>query len=102
MLDDLKAFFGDSINKSAEDTKLTVEELSKNIDAQITELAEKHDSLSKAVQDIKSAIDTIEKRVDMVESETAVKKSGDLDRSKEETTIRKGIWSGTFLNVRDL
>ena len=102
MLDDLKTFFGDSITKSAEDTKLTVEELSKNIDAQITELAEKHDSLSKAVENIKSAIDTIEKRVDLVESETAVKKSGDLDGSKEETTIRKGIWSGTFLNVRDL
>jgi len=65
-------------------------------------LAEKHDSLSKAVENIKSAIDTIEKRVDLVENETAVKKSQDLDGSKEETTIRKGIWSGSFLGVRDL
>ena len=102
MLDDLKTFFGDNITKSAEETKTTVDELSKSLDARITELAEKHDSLSKAVKDIKSAIDTIEKRVDMVESETAVKKSGDLDGSKEETTIRKGIWSGSFLGVRDL
>jgi len=102
MLEDLKTFFGENISKSAEETKVTVEELTKTIDAQITELAEKHDSLSKAVENIKSAIDTIEKRVDMVEGETAVKKSQDLDGSKEETTIRKGIWSGSFLGVRDL
>jgi hypothetical protein len=102
MLEDLKTFFGENISKSAEETKTTVEELTKSIDAQITELAEKHDSLSKAVENIKSAIDTIEKRVDMVESETAVKKSGDLDGSKEETTIRKSIWSGSFLAARDL
>jgi len=102
MLEDLKTFFGENINKSAEETKVTVEELTKTIDAQITELAEKHDSLSKAVENIKSAIDTIEKRVDMVEGETAVKKSQDLDGSKEETIIRKGIWSGSFLGVRDL
>lgn len=102
MLEDLKTFFGENISKSAEETKVTVEELTKTIDAQITELAEKHDSLSKAVANIKSAIDTIEKRVDLVENETAVKKSQDLDGSKEETTIRKGVWSGTFLGVRDL
>ena len=102
MLEDLKTFFGENISKSAEETKTTVEELTKTIDAQITELAERHDSLSKAVANIKSAIDTIEKRVDLVENETAVKKSQDLDGSKEEKTIRKGVWSGTFLGVRDL
>lgn len=102
MLDDLKTFFGENISKSAQETKVTVEELSKSIDAQITELADKHDALSKAVENIKSAIDTIEKRVDLVENETAVKKSRDLEGSKEEKTIRKGIWSGTFLGARDL
>jgi hypothetical protein len=102
MLDDLKTFFGDNLTKSAEETRTTVEELSKTIDARITELADKHDSLSKAVENIKSAIDTIEKRVDLVENETAVKKSRDLEGSKEEKTIRKGIWSGSFLGVRDL
>lgn len=102
MLDDLKSYFGENINKSAEDTKTTVDELSKSIDARITELAEKHDSLTKSVESIKSAIDSVEKRIDLVESETAVKKSGDLDGSKEETTIRKGIWSGSFLGIRDL
>jgi hypothetical protein len=102
MLDDLKTYFGDNISKSAEDTKATVDELSKSIDARITELAEKHDNLTKSVESIKSAIDSIEKRVDLVENETAVKKSGDLDGSKEETTIRKGIWSGSFLGIRDL
>jgi polyhydroxyalkanoate synthesis regulator phasin len=102
MLEDLKTFFGENIIKSAEDTKTTVEELTKTIDAQVTELVEKHDSLSKAVANIKSAIDTIEKRVDLVENETAVKKSQDLDGFREEKAIRKGVWSGTFLGVRDL
>lgn len=102
MLDDLKTYFGENISKSAEETKTTVDELSKSIDARITELAEKHDQISKSVETIKSSIDSIEKRVDLVESETAVKKSSDLDGSKEEKTIRKGIWSGSFLGVRDL
>lgn len=101
MLEDLKDFFGENITKSAEDTKTTVDELSKSIDSKISELAEKHDQLSKSVENIKSSIDSIEKRVDLVESETAVKKSSDLERSQEETTIRKGIWSGSFLGIRD-
>ena len=102
MLDDLKTFFGDNLTKSAEETRVTVEELSKTVDFRIAELAEKHDSITKAVENIKSAVDTIEKRVNMVESETAVKKSRDSEGSKEEKTIRKGLWSGTFLGVRDL
>lgn len=102
MLDDLKTYFGDNMTKSAEDTKATVDELSKSIDARITELAEKHDSLTKSVESIKSAIDSVEKRIDLVESETAVKKSQDVEKSREETTIRKGIWSGSFLGIRDL
>jgi HK97 family phage prohead protease len=102
MLDDLKTFFGDNLTKSAEETRETVEELSKTVDSRIAELAEKHDSITKAVENIKSAVDTIEKRVNMVESETAVKKSRDSEGSKEEKTIRKGLWSGTFLGVRDL
>ena len=103
MLDDLKTFFGDNIAKSAEETKTSVDEIVKNIDARITELADGHASLSAAVESIKSEIDTIGKRVDLVESETAVKKSGDLDGSKEEKAIlRKGIWSGSFLGIREL
>ena len=102
MLDDLKTYFGNNISKSAEDTRATVDELSKSIDARIAELAEKHEGLTKSVESIKSAIDYIEKRVDLVENETAVKKSGDLNRSAEETTVRKGIWSGSFLGIRDL
>ena len=102
MLDDLKTFFGDNISKSAEETRATVEELNKALDARIVELAEKHESLSKAVDQIKSVVDAVEKRIDLVEDETAVKKSGDLDGSKEETTLRKGVWSGSFLGIRDL
>jgi hypothetical protein len=102
MLDDLKTFFGDNISKSAEETRATVEELNKALDARIVELAEKQESLSKAVDQIKSVVDAVEKRIDLVEDETAVKKSGDLDGSMEETTIRKGVWSGSFLGIRDL
>ena len=102
MLDDLKTFFGENISKSTEETRATFEELNKALDARIVELAEKHESLSKAVDQIKSVVDAVEKRIDLVEDETAVKKSGDLDGSKEETTLRKGVWSGSFLGIRDL
>lgn len=100
MLDDLKNFFGENISKSAEETKATVDELSNSIDKRVSELTEKYDSLSKSVEKIENLLNSVEKRIDLVENETAVKKSQDQDNLKEDTTIKKGVWSGTFLGVR--
>jgi hypothetical protein len=104
MLGDLKGFFSETLNKASEANAAqvttiqeTVETFSKSVDARITELAEQHTALSSAVNNIKNTIDGVQKRVDAVESETAFKKSSDLGRSEEATTIKKSKWNGSFL-----
>jgi hypothetical protein len=104
MLGDLKGFFSETLNKASEvnaaqvtTIQETVEAFSKSVDARISELAEQHTALSSAVNNIKSTIDGVQKRVDAVESETAFKKSSDLGRSEEATTIKKSKWNGSFL-----
>ena len=103
MLVDLKGFFADTLSKATEanavqvsEIKETVETFSKGVNAQITELAEKHSALSAAVTEIKSTIDGVQKRVDAVEGETAIKKSTDLGGSVG-TTVTKSKWNGSFL-----
>jgi hypothetical protein len=103
MLVDLKGFFADTLSKATEtnalqvsEIKETVETFSKGLNAQITELAEKHSALSVAVIEIKGTIDGVQKRVDAVEGDTAIKKSSDLGGSAE-ATITKSKWNGSFL-----
>lgn len=103
MLVDLKGFFADTLSKATEanasqvsEIKETVETFSKGVNAQITELAEKHTALSAAVAEIKGTIDGVQKRVDAVEGDTAIKKSSDLGGFAE-ATIKKSKWNGSFL-----
>jgi len=103
MLVDLKGFFADTLSKATEanavqvsEIKETVETFSKGVNAQITELAEKHSALSAAVTEIKGTIDGVQKRVDAVEGDTAIKKSSDLGGSVVATTT-KSKWNGSFL-----
>ena len=103
MLGDLKGFFSETLTKATEanaaqvtEIKTSVESFSKNVDARILELAEKHSALSDAVAEIKGTIDGVQKRVDAVEGETAIKKSSDLGGS-EVVTKSKSKWNGSFL-----
>ena len=103
MLGDLKGFFSETLTKATEanalqvtEIKTSVEAFSKNVDARILELAEKHSALSDAVAEIKGTIDGVQKRVDAVEGDTAIKKSSDLGGS-EVFTKSKSKWSGAFL-----
>jgi hypothetical protein len=103
MLGDLKGFFSETLTKATEanaaqvtEIKTSVESFSKNVDARILELAEKHSALSDAVAEIKGTIDGVQKRVDAVEGDTAIKKSSDLGGS-EVFTKSKSKWSGAFL-----
>jgi hypothetical protein len=103
MLVDLKGFFADTLSKATEanavqvsEIKETVETFSKGVNAQITELAEKHSALSAAVTEIKGTIDGVQKRVDAVEGDTAIKKSSDLGGS-EVLAKNKSKWNGSFL-----
>jgi hypothetical protein len=103
MLGDLKGFFSETLAKANEvsaaqvtDIKTSVEAFSKNVDARILELAEKHSALSDAVSEIKGTLEGVQKQVDAVEGETAIKKSSDLGGS-EVFTKSKSKWSGAFL-----
>ena len=103
MLVDLKGFFADTLSKATEanavqvsEIKETVETFSKGVNAQITELAEKHSALSAAVTEIKGTIDGVQKRVDAVEGDTAIKKSSDLGGSVV-PAVNKSKWNGSFL-----
>jgi hypothetical protein len=107
MLGDLQGFFSETLAKASEvsaaqvtDIKTSVEAFSKNVDARILELAEKHSALSDAVSEIKGTIDGVQKRVDAVEGDTAIKKSSDLGGS-EVFTKSKSKWSGAFLGSVD-
>jgi len=103
MLGDLKGFLSDTLTKATEanasqvsEIKESVETFSKNVDARISELSEKHSVLSAAVTEIKSTIDGVQKQVDAVENDTAIKKSSYLGGS-EVVTKSKSKWNGSFL-----
>jgi hypothetical protein len=92
---------------TAEDIKSIegkVDEINKAFDSKFSELVEKHGELSKKFDSLSEQHDEVTKRLDGVEKETAIKKSGDVGTSKEETISKaKGSkWGGHFLSVSDI
>lgn len=106
MFDDLKGAITDGLKKSEEAAKTEREaqaaEFAKKFENMHTEFAE----LKKSVESIKGDIDSVEKRLGGVESDTAVKKSGDLGGStvddKLEKSAKSSKWGGSFLNASEL
>jgi hypothetical protein len=99
MLDDIKTFFSAELTKTA--TAEAVSMLTAQVEAKIAEVTEKYNELAGAVEEIRNNMFTVEKRVDSVEDDTAIKKSSDLDGS-ETPKIKKSMWGGHFLSVRNL
>ncbi|QGH76358.1 capsid maturation protease [Streptomyces phage Daubenski] len=81
-----------------------VDEINKAFDSKFSELVEKHGELSKKFDSLTDQHEEVAKRLDSVEKETAIKKSGDVGTSKEETISKaKGSkWGGHFLSVSDI
>ena len=109
MVSDLKNFFGETMEKNyatqaatVQDVYRMVEETRAEMKKSIDELVEKHDAINKTISEMYGKIDYLDTRVGNYESATAVKKSGDLPGSTEETKIQKSIWQGHFLGVRNL
>jgi hypothetical protein len=106
MFDDLKGAITEGIKKSEETARAEREaqaaEFAKKFEDMHTEFAE----LKKSVEGIKSEIDSVEKRLGSVESDTAIKKSGDLGGStgddKLEKSNKSSKWGGHFLNASEL
>jgi hypothetical protein len=99
MVDDLKTFFSAELTKTA--TAEAVSTLTSQVEAKIAEVTEKYNELANAVEAIKATMYNVEKRVNSVEDDTAIKKSSDLEGS-ETPKIKKSMWGGHFLSVRNL
>lgn len=105
MFDDLKGAITEGLKKSEEAARAERE-------AQAAEFAEKFEKmhtefadLKKTVETIKGDIDSVEKRLGTVESDSAIKKSGDLGGSNGEDKLEKSTkskWGGSFLNASEL
>jgi predicted RNase H-like nuclease (RuvC/YqgF family) len=109
MVNDLKSFFGESIEKNYSAQADTVQNISKMAEEAITEikktideLVEKHETLNKTVTEMYGKIEYVDNRLNGYESATAVKKSSDLEGSMADKKIEKSIWQGSFLSTQSL
>jgi hypothetical protein len=105
MFDDLKS----AIEKGLTNNQKAAEEaISKAVDTfneKVGELVKKHDELTEKFSSLKTEVENVEKALSAVESETAVRKSGDLGGSTGETlqkNRRDSIWGGSILRSTDL
>lgn len=112
MLSEVRESVQETIAKGAEATEVALAALTERIekattefDTKFSELAKNHSELSEKFSGLKNELSSVEKRVDGVEDETAVKKSGDLGGSTEDSSLQKSkkgsVWGGRF-SVSDL
>ena len=109
MVNDLKTFFGESLNKNYSESNDAVqvvtkmfEETTGNINKAIADLTEKYEAINKSIADMYGKIEYVDHQLKGFESATAVKKSSDLNGSTGEKKIQKSIWQGHFLGVNGL
>ena len=97
-LDEIKNFISETISTNTATNTNAINEVATSV-AEVTKaLADKNEELNKALADVKSTLENLNSRVDSVESDTAVKKSGELENAPEQTTmLRKSVWGGRFL-----
>lgn len=97
-LDEIKNFISETISTNTAANTSAINEVASSV-AEVTKaLADKNEELNKALADVKSTLENLNSRVDSVESDTAVKKSGELENAPEQTTmLRKSVWGGRFL-----
>ena len=97
-LDEIKNFISETISTNTATNTNAINEVASSV-AEVTKaLADKNEELNKALADVKSTLENLNSRVDSVESDTAVKKSGELENAPEQTTVlRKSVWGGRFL-----
>lgn len=104
MFGDLQSAIQSGLEKNAKATDDAIAKAAETFETRVSELAKKHDELVNKFESLKTDIGGVEKRLEGVESETAMKKSGDLGGSTEDTLKKsKGsTWGGRFLGLSDL
>ena len=81
----------------------SISDLSKSFEDKIAQLQSKYEELAKSFADLSNNTQELATRVDSVESDTAMKKSGELEFSAPEQPImKKSLWGGRFLNSADV
>lgn len=103
MFEDLKSAFTKGLESSQAETQKAIAsieqrvvEITKSFEDKVGELAGEHAKLAEKFDGVKSGVEDVEKRINSVEDSTAVKKSGDLGGSQEDS-LKKGIWVGSLL-----
>lgn len=104
MFSNLQSAIESGLEKNAKAAEDAIAKASEAFESKVNELVQKHDELVTKFESLKTDIGGVEKRLDSVESETAMKKSGDLGGSTEDTLNKsKGsTWGGRFLGLSDL
>lgn len=92
----------EAIQKAVTSLDEKFDEFSKSFEEKFEELSTKHSELTEKFAGLKEGFDGIEKSVETIESSTAVRKSGDLGGSTEETLEKsadgnKSFWGSAFL-----
>ena len=103
-LDGIKAFITESFEKSAESNNNSIANVASSIAEVAKATAEKHEQLNKALADVQEALASLNNRVESVESDTAVRKSGEIENlaKPQTTTMRKSLWGGRFLGSAEI
>lgn len=104
MFGDLQTAIESGLEKNAKQADEAITKASDTFESKVNELVERHNELVSKFESLKNDIGGVEKRLGVVENETAIKKSGDLGGSTEETLQKsKGsTWGGRFLGLSDL
>jgi hypothetical protein len=97
-LDEIKDFISATVSEGTAKSAESVNAVAKTVADVTSSFATKQEELSKTLAEVQETISQIINRVDAVESDTAVKKSGELENAPENnSTLKKSMWGGRFL-----
>lgn len=103
-LDGIKSFITESFEKSAETSNASIAAVASSIAEVAKATAEKHEQLNKALAEVQEALSSLNNRVESVESDTAVRKSSEVENlaQPQTTTMKKSLWGGRFLGSAEI
>lgn len=101
MFGNLQSAIETGLEKNAKAANDAIAEATKAFEAKVEELAKGYSELTEKFNGIETELKSVEKTLAAVESETAVRKSGDLGGSKENTVAKSNgsVWGGRFLGL---
>lgn len=103
MFGDLQTAITSGLEKNNTDAQAAIAKVTEVFEGKFEELAKAHGELTTKFDSLKTELEGVEKALSAVESETAVKKSGDLGGSTEDTLVKSqgSMWGGRFLGLSD-